>query len=603
MSRQETEERRPRHGRAFAEFLHFVWFRNDAATRVRIVLSILLIGATAGLQTLAPLVFATAVDALSEDVPVGVALPVALLVGYGLVFTLSRALVEVRYIAMFPVVNRVLHNLTRVSFAHVHSLGLEFHLSRRTGQLAEIIGRSRGAVSTIVSNALMSVLPLVGEFVIVAGVLLYRFDPAYTVVILVTFVLYGIALIVGAEKHGAMQREAILRHNKIMGRTFDNLFNYETVKYFGTERMVARDLDEALRDYEAFQLRTTWWRTITGIITVVIMGGGLTLMIWMAGRQTVADEMTVGGLVLVNAYLLQVVLPLDRVAQIYRDTKLALIDMEKLIDLLHQAPDMVDDVSATPLPDGPGGIEFRDVSFAYDARRPILDGISFEVPPGTTTALVGPTGAGKSTIARLLFRFYNPTGGAVRIDGHNTREHTVETVRAAIGVVPQDTVLFNESLRYNIGFAVEVCPDEEVERAARAAYLHDFIASLPDGYDTVVGERGLKLSGGEKQRVAIARVVLKRPRIFLFDEATSSLDSHTERVIQENLREVSRGATTLTIAHRLSTVVHADQILVIDNARIAERGTHQTLLAANGTYAALWEKQQREPRPLSAAPL
>ncbi|MBT4710617.1 MAG: ABC transporter ATP-binding protein/permease, partial [Alphaproteobacteria bacterium] len=559
-----------------------------------ILLAVVLIGITAGRQALAPLIFATAVDGFADPDSSPAILPITLLMGYALVFTLSRILQELRYGAVFPIVNGVNGKLRQIIFRHMHTLGLQFHLSRTIGQLSEVIGRGIGSSSTIIMNPLMTIFPLMVQVTIVASVLLTQFQAVYALVILVTFIAYGIVLVIGAEIHGVRQRKAMSEIGAISGRAWDALFNYETIKYFGAEQRADRELAKVLRAWEAYSARASYVRSLTGVLTVLVLGTGITLLLWMAGQQMLAGEITIGGLVLINAYLLQIIIPLEAMAQLYRDTKLALINMEKLMELMEEVPDMVDAPDAQPLPDGGGEISVRNLSFEYDPRRPVLKGLSFDVPSGSTTALVGPSGAGKSTVARLLFRFYDPTGGSIHMEGQDIRGLKVDTVRAAIGVVPQDTVLFNDTLRHNIGIALDDATAEDVERAARAAHLHDFITGLPEGYDTVVGERGLKLSGGEKQRVAIARIVLKNPRIFLFDEATSSLDSITEGVIQENLAEISHGATTLIIAHRLSTVVHADQILVIEDGEITERGTHQSLLTAMGSYAALWTKQQKE---------
>ncbi len=576
---------------ALVQFLPLFW-PQDRGTRARLIGGGALMALTSGLGVLAPLLFATAVDALAADNVA--AAPVALLLGYALVFTLARTFAELRWIIIGPAGPMIRANITQAVYEHVHRLGLAFHLSRKTGQFAEVISRGLNASDHFVFGQLLQVAPLVLDVIVVAAVLLTRLDAVYMVTVLATFVAYAVALIVGAEKHRPLQRRAVELWNDGYGQAIDGLLNQETVKYFGAEQRTVARLDAAFGHYEDVSRVALRVRTITTVIPVLIMGAGFTGLLWHAGRQVSAGELTVGGLVLVNAYLLQVLLPLERMAQMYRDAKQALINVEQLMAIFDEVPDVADAAEALALPAGGGELEFRGVSFAYDPRRPILHDISFRAAAGTTVALVGASGAGKTTVARLLFRFYDPTGGSIRVDGQDARMLAVDSLRGAIGVVPQDTVLFNDTLLQNIVFAAPGATREDVEEVARQARIHDFIAALPDGYDTVVGERGLKLSGGEKQRVAIARALLKRPRIFLFDEATSSLDSTTERVIQENLREVSRGATTVIIAHRLSTIVHADQILVFDQGRVVERGSHASLLADGGRYAALWARQQAE---------
>jgi ATP-binding cassette, subfamily B, heavy metal transporter len=424
--------------------------------------------------------------------------------------------------------------------------------------------------------------------------MLARLDGVFAAVLMVTIVLYGVALVVGSEWLRAHQRKAVAEGAVAHGKAVDSLLNYETVKYFGNEDHVAERYDQSLARVEGLTVRALTFRSLTGMVFVSILALGTGAILLLAVGRVGAGAMTVGELVLVNTYLLQLTRPLDRLGQLYRSIKQAFVDLEQLMALLAERPEVQDAPDAVPLPEGPGAVAFERVSFAYDPARPILEGIDFRLRPGRRLAVVGPTGAGKSTIARLLFRFYDPTAGRILVDGHDLRDVTQASLRAAIAVVPQDAVLFNDTIGYNLAFGRPDATRAEVEAAARAAELHDFVASLPDGYDTLVGERGLKLSGGEKQRVAIARAILKRPRILILDEASSALDSATEQAIQRRLRELGRGVATLVIAHRLSTVVDADEILVLDQGRVVERGTHGRLLQHGGLYADLWRRQSAE---------
>ncbi|HET8726945.1 MAG TPA: ABC transporter ATP-binding protein/permease [Alphaproteobacteria bacterium] len=575
--------------------LPFVWPRGDVALKLRIGLSLSLLAATALVNALVPILFARAVDRLSGSAEAVVAAPVALLIGYGLTQWLGKAMTELRWIAYGPIEQRVQRRLSLRLLEHLHGLSLRFHLGRRTGALSRNIERGLMAARDVVSHMILFVLPLAAELVVICAVLLGRYQGVYAVITVATLALYSIVLVVGSERLRPLMRQANLENSEANGRAIDSLLNYETVKYFGSERQIAVRYDEQLQEVERLSVRGLLWRSLTGLFQVSVLALGLTLLILLAGRQVAAGQLSVGDLVLLNTYLLQLIRPLDSLGRTYRLIKNAITSLEQTLELLEEEPEVADRPGAKPLPAGTGALRFDDVRFAYDPRRPVLHGLNFAVEAGRTLGIVGASGAGKSTIVRLLFRCYDPTGGVIRLDGADLRDVQIESLRAAIAVVPQDAVLFNETITFNIAFGRPEASQQEIEAAARLAHIHDFIAGLPDGYATMVGERGLKLSGGEKQRVAIARAVLKRPRLYLFDEATSALDSHTERAIQENLREVSRGTTTVIITHRLSSVVHADEILVLDRGRVVERGAHDALLSKGGRYAALWMRQQQAP--------
>ena len=590
----------PQDVKALRMMLPFLWPKNDLGLRVRLVLSISLLGATAAMNALAPLLFAAAVDrfvpgeVLAQTTVVVLALPLLLILSYGAVHSLGKAMSEMRWALYGPIEQRVKRNVGMTVFRHLHDLSLRFHIGRRTGALSRIMDNGTRGIDNLLMATVFLILPLMTEIVIIVGVLLGKFDYTYTLIILGTFVAYGTTLVIGSEWLRKHQRRAVVEGAAAHGKAVDSLLNYETVKYFGNEEFVAGRYDESLQLVERLTIKALVSRSITGVIQVAILGLGLTGMILLAGSQVAAGTITIGGFVLVNTYLLQIIRPLDRMGNMYRNIKQAFTEVEQMMGLLTEVPEVKDAPGAVALAAGAGEVEFHSVSFAYDIRRPVLHDVSFTVPAGRTLGLVGASGGGKTTLGRLLFRFYDPSEGTVLLDGSDLRQVRVDSVRAAIGVVPQDTVLFNESLYYNIAFGKPGCTEEDVRHAAKLAQIHDFVASLPDGYETIVGERGLKLSGGEKQRVAIARAILKKPRIFLFDEATSALDSKTEREIQKSLRAVSEGTTTLIIAHRLSTVVHADEILVLEEGKVIERGAHDALLRDGGPYATLWARQQQK---------
>ncbi len=499
---------------------------------------------------------------------------------------------ELRDAVFAKVAQRAIRAVALRTFRHLHGLSLSFHLERQTGGLSRAIERGTTGIDTLLTFMLFNIVPTLIEVALVCGILWALFDfwyAAVTFICVVGYIAYTLAVTEWRLKYRRQMNETDQEANT---RAIDSLLNYETVKYFGNEQYEANRFDQALARYESASVASKSSLSLLNIGQATIIGVGLAVLMTMAGRGVIDRTLTVGDFVLINTYLIQLYIPLNFLGFVYREIKQALTDMEAMFRLMNVDADVKDSPTAAPLQPGPGAVQFEHVTFAYDPRRTILTDVSFAVPAGQKTAIVGASGAGKSTISRLLFRFYDVTQGAVRIDGQDIREVTQASVRASIGIVPQDTVLFNDTIYYNIAYGRPGASPAEIEEAARLARIHDFIMASPDGYQTMVGERGLKLSGGEKQRVAIARTILKRPRILLFDEATSALDTRTEREIQASLREVSRGHTTLVIAHRLSTVVDADEIIVLAEGRIVERGTHTSLLRRSGPYATMWERQQ-----------
>jgi ATP-binding cassette subfamily B protein len=580
---------------ALKRLVALLWPRDAREFRWRFGLTIVLLAAAALLNALVPLLFAAAVDHFTASQAL-VAAPIALLLAYVGLQGLARAFNELRWALYGPIDQRLQRTLALRAVEHLHGLSLGFHLARRTGQISRIINNGLSGLREFLFDSVFLILPLAAEILFVAIVMLVRVAPVFAAILVGTLVVYGTVLVVSSEWLRAYQRRAVARNAAAHGEAVDSLINYETVKYFGNERLIAERYDQSLAEVEQLTVQSLRFRSFTGILLVLVLVSGMAAVLLLAASRVGAGSMSVGELVLVNAYLLQLIRPMERLGQLYRAIKQSFVDLELLLELLEEEPEVMDSPEARPLAPGGGAVTFEGVGFAYGERRDILDRVDFTIPPGRKLAIVGPTGAGKSTVARLLFRFYDPQAGRVLIDGQDLRTVTQASLRAAIAVVPQDAVLFNDTLAYNIGFGRPGATQAEIEAAARSAELHDFIATLPDGYATVVGERGLKLSGGEKQRVAIARAVLKRPRIFILDEATSALDSATETAIQANLAAVCRGTTTLVIAHRLSTIVDADEILVLDAGRIHERGSHAELLRAGGLYARLWYRQTEEPR-------
>jgi len=519
---------------------------------------------------------------------------VGLTVAYGMARLMNTGFQQLRDVIFARVGQQALRRLALQTFRHIHALSLRYHITRKTGALSRIMERGVKGVAFLLRFMLFSIGPLLLELLMVAGVLAVLFDWAFLAVLLVTMVLYIWFTLAVTDWRVRIRREMNRQDNEANQRAIDSLLNFETVKYFGAEQREADRYDTAMAAYEVAALRTSYSLGLINIGQSILVNGGLVIVMAMAARGVASGQMTVGDFVLVNAYMMQIMGPLDLLGYTYREIRQSLTDMGDMFALLEQPADVEDRPDARPLAVRGGAVIFDDVRFGYDAARPILKGVSLSVPAGGSLAIVGPTGSGKSTIGRLLFRFYDVSAGAIRIDGQDLRAVTQESLHNAIGVVPQDTVLFNDSLLYNIAYGRPEATLAEVEAAAQAAELHAFIARLPEGYHTQVGERGLKLSGGEKQRVGIARTLLKDPPILLLDEATSALDTETEQGIQASLARMGEGRTVIAIAHRLSTIADADEIVVLDAGIVVERGTHAALLEADGRYAALWRLQDLE---------
>jgi ATP-binding cassette, subfamily B, heavy metal transporter len=568
--------------------LPYLW---DFRGRVLLALAFLVAAKLANITV--PIVMKRIVDGLSGAAAI-VAVPVALLAAYGLLRLSSTVFNELRDVVFVKVAQRAMRRVALEVFHHLHALSLRFHLERQTGGLTRDIERGTRGISTLLSFMVFSVLPTLLEMALVTGFLVWQFDVWFGVITVSAIVLYVALTFVISEWRTQHRRTMNEMDSKANTRAIDSLLNYETVKYFGNEKYEGARYDENLQRYERAVVTSETSLGLLNSVQALVIAIAVSLLMWRAAEGIVAGGLTLGDLVMVNALLIQLYIPLNFLGVMYREIKQALVDMEKMFRLLGENREVQDRPGARPLAASGGAIRFENVDFSYDPARSILHGVSFEVPAGKKVAVVGSSGSGKSTLARLLFRFYDVNGGRITIDGQDIRDVTQESVRAAIGVVPQDTVLFNDTIYYNIAYGRPGATRAEVENSARVAHIAGFIEALPDKWETTVGERGLKLSGGEKQRVSIARTLLKRPPILVFDEATSALDSRTEKSIQAELAEISRNHTTLVIAHRLSTIVDADEILVLDAGRIVERGTFRQLLAAQGRFAEMWRLQQEQ---------
>ena len=572
----------------------FLWPKNHNGLKIRIILAIVFLLLSKITNLISPPILGSVVDSLT-DLTEGMheltIIPIALIIAYGLSRIATKLFGELRNAIFSKVSQNAIRQLTLNTFAHLHSLSLQFHLNRKTGALSKFIDRGTKGVDFLMNYVLFNVIPTIIEIFFVAGILFVLYGFKYAVVTLVTILLYIYLTYIITQWRLKFRRRMNEADNMVSSKLVDSLLNYETVKYFNNENYEFDRLDNSLKDYEGAAVENEFSLSYLNITQTVVIITGITLMLSMSVFDIKAGAISIGGFVVINAYMFQLYQPLNFFGSVYRNIRQSLTDMENLFSLWSEKPYETNQ-NTNLLQSTEASIRFENVSFDYDVRRTIIQNISFEVPDGKKVAIVGPTGAGKSTISRLLFKFYNPKSGSIYVNNQNIKEISQQSLRKIIGVVPQDTVLFNETIYYNISYGNPEASEQDIYKAAKNADIHEFIKTLPDGYNTLVGERGLKLSGGEKQRVAIARAILKKPSIFFFDEATSALDTTTEKEIQKNLEMISNNKTTLVIAHRLSTAADADNIIVLDKGKIIEQGRHEELLKLNGKYSEMWNKQK-----------
>ena len=584
------------------ELVPYIWPKGRRDLHLRVIFAFAALVLAKVVTLAVPIAYKNAVDWLTGEATTGAApgvtfvglaaVPAMLIVAYGVGRILMVLFAQVRDVVFTVVSQNAVRRLAKRTFRHLHALSLRFHLERRTGGLNRVIERGVSGIDTILRMAVLNSIPTAVELIMIAGLVAWYFGWIYVVVVFATVAAYVWFTFFASEKRIAIRRDMNDSDTEAHSKAVDSLLNFETVKYFGNEELEARRFDSSMARYEKAAIRTYTSLGVLNSGQAVIFSVGMVVAMLLAARDVTRGVLTIGDFVMINAIMIQLYMPLNFMGMVYREIKQGLVDIETMFALLQEPAEIVDRPGAKPLHVENGAIKFDHVFFAYEPGRPILKDVSFEVPAGKMVAIVGPSGAGKSTISRILFRFYDLARGTVTIDGQNIKDVTQTSLRAAIGMVPQDTVLFNDTIEYNIRYGRPEATSAEVREAARLAQIHEFIMTLPQGYDSLVGERGLKLSGGEKQRVAIARTILKSPPILMLDEATSALDSHTEKDIQDALERVARERTSLVIAHRLSTVVHADNIIVLDHGEIVEQGTHPELLAKGGLYASLWERQR-----------